>query len=809
MGGDRKGKDRRRSGGSMMLPPRPSVGDGGGKGKGGASASRNPGLAPVQTVSGRVGRETRTSTKSQFARDSAPHVGQQPRSEQWGRTIRKWDEDETSQRTFGKGKGRTISMASSIAPGRVFTAADADAGVNAFDLAADDKWKTDSSRGTLSRNRRSREYDEEDMDAEQPDYHVGLENEEEFFHPPGEVSNVKGAKATSASSSKSVAIATRFTSPPLIPGFISALEEMFGKDAKPTPVQGLSLSWVMDWVSKQANVKELQVVGEAGSQPWKAPTPPGGWREFLLAAETGSGKSIAYLLPMLQSLKQSEPSFVPYSPPKGAESKKKEYSPRAVVLAPTHELSRQLAGFAKDLCHFPDTRLKVVTVSRANVPSTVGSGVSTMPMEQWRESKRGESARKMTMMQGVVFDTHGKQVDAVSEEGAGEGRPRGHMEHGADVIVGTPMKLLEMVRGRGWDRITEQHQQQLELQDAAAKQSQDEDGESEQKQLRRGRDRIPHFGTWRPKSEMGLENVEWVIVDEADVLFDPDFQETTRLFLADVSAARGYPIPFSPHLLPPSPSSPSTVSSLSTTLAPVKYPFNLLLTSATIPTSLNTYLTQAHPSLLRLASPNLHKLPKTLQVEYVAWSGGNKFADILRRLKRVWAEDASSAHVHGKGQDMLSQVVIFCNRSSKAEELGEWLEDQSGNGGGVKGVVVVTGKGGRQRGNNKHLESFLRARGRKAANRSTSNESSSGSAPSEASPKVLITTSILSRGLDFSPNVKHVFIIDAPRNMVDFVHRAGRAGRAGMKGRVVVFGKMKGRGSKKGKEIRGRVAGLM
>ena len=64
-----------------------------------------------------------------------------------------------------------------------------------------------------------------------------------------------------------------------------------------------------------------------------------------------------------------------------------------------------------------------------------------------------------------------------------------------------------------------------------------------------------------------------------------------------------------------------------------------------------------------------------------------------------------------------------------------------------------------------------------------------------AEPHVLITTSLLSRGLDFDPSVQHVFIADTPRNMIDFIHRAGRAGRMGNPGRVVVFGKLKGRGS--------------
>ena len=160
--------------------------------------------------------------------------------------------------------------------------------------------------------------------------------------------------------------------------------------------------------------------------------------------------------------------------------------------------------------------------------------------------------------------------------------------------------------------------------------------------LRRGRDKMVGFGKWRSKPEMGLANVEWVIVDEADVIFgvydysfwfiysnslsDPDFQETTRTLLSDISLARGHPVPITPAL-------PTT---------PISYPFNLLLTSATIPTALASYLENCHPSLIRLASPRLHHLPQTLRPEYVSWTGGNKFADIERRIRRVWAEDSST-----------------------------------------------------------------------------------------------------------------------------------------------------------------------
>ncbi|TFY50625.1 hypothetical protein EVG20_g11414, partial [Dentipellis fragilis] len=73
-----------------------------------------------------------------------------------------------------------------------------------------------------------------------------------------------------------------------------------------------------------------------------------------------------------------------------------------------------------------------------------------------------------------------------------------------------------MVKGRGWDR--------------------DDAGEG-----RIGR------------PEMSLDRVEWVVIDEADILFDPDFVEETRLILADIAKARGNPASTEPINNPPSP----------------------------------------------------------------------------------------------------------------------------------------------------------------------------------------------------------------------------------------------------------------
>jgi ATP-dependent RNA helicase MRH4 len=277
---------------------------------------------------------------------------------------------------------------------------------------------------------------------------------------------------------------------------------------------------------------------------------------------------------------------------------------------------------------------------------------------------------------------------------------------------------------------------------------------------------------------------------------DPDFQEHTRKLLADISAARGYPVEFTTELLP-------TPTETVTAPTPISYPFNLLLTTATIPSSLASYLDTRHPSLTRLASPNLHHLPKSLKTEYENWTGGNKDADIERRIRRVWGEDSIGPDFNG----VKSKVLIFCNRSTKVESLGRFLKER-----GIPNVALTSSGEERKRGSNRHLDGFLRTR-------TTGDKDTQSIAPATSSPEaqatpsseeafVMITTSLLSRGLDFSPEIKHVFIVDEPRNMIDFLHRAGRSGRAGQAGKVVVFGKMKGRGSERARDVRTKVGAL-
>lgn len=261
---------------------------------------------------------------------------------------------------------------------------------------------------------------------------------DEFHNPPALVTT--GGSTEIASTLKGAP--GRFNSPPLLPGFVAALQDMLGPDARPTPIQSLSMKWLFD------------------------ENPAFEWNQFLLASETGSGKSIAYLLPVLQHIKKLEESDSPRKP------STRPLNPRGIILAPTHELSRQLAGFAKQLSH--DVKLRVMCASRANTSSTKARDVSASEMAAQMES----------LMSG------GSGEVSISKD-----------SHPVDVLVGTPMKVMEMLRGRGWDR---REMAEGEVFDP--------------KSVRRGRDKVVGHGRWRSKPELGLENVEWVVIDEADVL---------------------------------------------------------------------------------------------------------------------------------------------------------------------------------------------------------------------------------------------------------------------------------------------------
>ena len=135
---------------------------------------------------------------------------------------------------------------------------------------------------------------------------------------------------------------------------------------------------------------------------------------------------------MLHALKQSELSGTQRAHPN---TPRRTLNPRAVILAPTHELARQLVGFAKELLHH--VKLHVLCASRANAPS-----------------RKNVSAAKMA--DALVAGVDGEL------EVSSEFVVRADSGHPVDVVVGTPAKILELMRGQGWDHEAEEGEEVLD-----------------------------------------------------------------------------------------------------------------------------------------------------------------------------------------------------------------------------------------------------------------------------------------------------------------------------------------------------------
>jgi ATP-dependent RNA helicase MRH4, mitochondrial len=191
---------------------------------------------------------------------------------------------------------------------------------------------------------------------------------------------------------------------------------------------------------------------------------------------------------------------------------------------------------------------------------------------------------------------------------------------------------------------------------------------------------------------------------------------------------------------------------------------------------------------------------------------------VLAKLKAIWRDDALAGRLR-------TRIVIFANTRTRAGEMGAYLSEHR-----VPNIVVtgqsincqgnVRGaRGQRIYGSNKHLAGFLKPMPNKKSPTNSQSPSERGEEKTEIVgagaeeaggklPHVLLSTSLLARGLDFDPSISHVFVLDPPRNTADFLHRAGRTARAGGRGRVVVFGKGGGRGAGKLREMRQQLAAL-
>lgn len=259
-----------------------------------------------------------------------------------------------------------------------------------------------------------------------------------------------------------------------------------------------------------------------------------------------------------------------------------------------------------------------------------------------------------------------------------------------------------------------------------------------------------------------LSRVSHLVIDEADSLLDRGFSPLTSAII-DKSA-------------------PSLQQ--------------LILCSATIPRSLDSFLRKRFPDIRRLTTPNLHAIPRRVQLGVVDVERdpyrGNKN---LACADTIWSIGKSAAEHELPGDKNsvdLKHVLVFVNEREKTAEVAEYLQSK-----GVNAVAL-------SRDTPEHRASEILADFTSSEKLTVPRTENPGSLADNqpnyvpfgkvAPPakrnlpnmKVLVTTDLGSRGID-TLAVRHVILYDVPHSTIDFIHRLGRTGRMGRRGRGIVL----------------------
>ncbi|KAI1458312.1 ATP-dependent RNA helicase mrh-4 [Annulohypoxylon moriforme] len=245
-----------------------------------------------------------------------------------------------------------------------------------------------------------------------------------------------------------------------------------------------------------------------------------------------------------------------------------------------------------------------------------------------------------------------------------------------------------------------------------------------------------------------LSRVSHLVVDEADSLFDRSF-------------------------------APVTTSILDRALPSLK---QLILCSATIPKKLESYLTSEFPDMVRLTTPNLHAIPRRVQLGVI-----DVVKDPYRNNKdlacadAIWSIGKDASHHEGpvSGEVDVKRIMVFVNEREKTQEVANYLVSK-----GIDAVALHRDTAEHRQ--SEMLDSFTTNEPMKVMFEKSAIPSPGKGRRILPNTKVIVATDLASRGID-TLAVRHVILYDVPHNTIDFIHRLGRAGRMGRRGRGVVL----------------------
>lgn len=221
----------------------------------------------------------------------------------------------------------------------------------------------------------------------------------------------------------------------------------------------------------------------------------------------------------------------------------------------------------------------------------------------------------------------------------------------------------------------------------------------------------------------------------------------------------------------------------------------LVLCSATIPRSFDNYIRKRFPNITRLVTPNLHAIPRRVQlgvvdIEATPYQGNKNLAC----ADTIWSIGKAAADHDGpeKGMVDVKRVLVFVNERETTQELSDYLVSK-----GIDAIPLSRDTPAERLA--EVMSSFTDPNPlsiSKADHPGSLSDQLPNYVPLGASAppvgkkltniKVIVTTDLSSRGID-TVAVRNVILYDVPNSTIDFIHRLGRTGRMGRRGRGIVL----------------------
>ncbi|CUS23176.1 LAQU0S08e03796g1_1 [Lachancea quebecensis] len=262
------------------------------------------------------------------------------------------------------------------------------------------------------------------------------------------------------------------------------------------------------------------------------------------------------------------------------------------------------------------------------------------------------------------------------------------------------------------------------------------------------------------RPERLLSGVRFAVLDEADTLMDRSWLEETH------NAIKSFP-----------------------------NTNHLVFCSATIPSEFHKTMDRLFPTSEAITTPKLHKISQKIDFKLIDASlnpyKGSKIKALAQALYAIMKD--------GTEEGFEKRCLVFVNEKKDAKKVAEQLSERYGH-----SCVSLTGEDAISERLDK-ISAFVSPPKRldeiSLDLPSTSNETiareptvlpnsniklatpDSARGKKSATLKVLVTTDLMARGLNFQ-GVRNVILFDVPKTSIDLVHRAGRTGRMMQGGRV-------------------------